>query len=155
MTATVERIEKVDLSKKSNGQLIKWRNGKDLTTRQFLAICSSDKAIAAFTFLFAANRSGVFLTVFTPNRRRLDMQIAPAGTRLRSPLLEQHHGAFAVLIVPGFEQSFEPIPIGLYGLHQLGTAPHPVLTQLDKRRISLKDLEAALVRYEFYPASGV
>ncbi|MBS0250842.1 MAG: hypothetical protein JSR78_07225 [Proteobacteria bacterium] len=49
MTATVEKMEKIDLSKKSSGQLIKWRGSKDLAIRQFLAVCSSDKAIAEIT----------------------------------------------------------------------------------------------------------
>lgn len=71
MTATVEKMEKVDLSKKSAGQLIKWRGGKDLAIRQFLAVCRSDKAIAEIT------RNDVVNFREQLQERILDKQITP------------------------------------------------------------------------------
>ncbi|WP_334149992.1 HNH endonuclease [Hyphomicrobium sp.] len=102
----------------------------------------------AFTFLFNGGRQGVFFTIFTPNRKRLDTQIAPGPLRLPSDLLEQHHGSFVVLVLPGLGQSIGPISMGHYGLHRFGSAAHPVLSQIDARRLTIDEIERRLAGHE-------
>lgn len=102
----------------------------------------------AFTFLFNGSRHGVFLTIFTPNRRRLDTQIAPGPLRLPSDLLDRHQGSFVVLVLPGLGQSIGPISMGHYGLHRFGSAAHPALSQLDARRLTIDEIERRVAVYE-------
>lgn len=102
----------------------------------------------AFTFLFNGSRQGIFLTIFTPNRRRLDTQIAPGPLRLPSDLLERHQGSFAVLVLPGLGQSIGPISMGHYVAHCFGSEVHPALSQLDARRIAIDEFERLVAVHE-------
>lgn len=102
----------------------------------------------AFTFIFNGSRHGVFLTIFTPNRRRLDTQIAPGPLRLPSDLLDRYQGSFAVLVLPGLGQSIGPISMGHYGLHRFGSVSHPPLSQLDARRLTIDEIERRVAMHE-------